>query len=148
MAPNKAARHELLRKFLEKGPIRNQEEIRQLLIQEGVEVNQATISRDIREMGLMKTPDGYLLPELAALRRNRPVGKISLGMILSIQEAANMVVVKTPPGLAPPTGIALDRLGLEEILGTVSGDDTVFIATPNEQTAKKLCERLEKESAL
>jgi transcriptional regulator of arginine metabolism len=99
----------------------------------GIECTQGTVSRDISEMGLGKDSSGrYLLNEDLLLRRM--LSDFSLSMTCAL----NMVVIKTTSGTAQGVAAALDNAELSEVVGTIAGDDTIFIATANEEQAKNL----------
>ncbi len=138
MAASKGSRQALIREILGRESVKNQEELRVALESEGIRANQATISRDCREMGLLKTVSGYLLPDQigAAVLANRQ--EIKLDHVYSAQTANNLVVLKTGPGMANATAILLDQSGRKDVLGTVAGDDTIFVATPSAKSAKAL----------
>ena len=138
MTVSKSSRQALIREVLGRESIKNQEELRTALAKEGVSANQATISRDCREMGLLKTVSGYVLPDQlgAAMLASRQ--DIKLDHVYSANTAHNLVILKTGPGMAGATAILLDKSGRADVLGTVAGDDTIFVATPNAKAAKAL----------
>jgi len=126
--------------------IKSQSELAEHLGELGIHCNQATLSRDLRDMGLLKGPDGYQLPREAGLAADD--SRMALyGAVQNYLESAvvagNLVVLKTPVGAATPFAVALDRVGLAEVLGTIAGDDTVFIATAGATEAKALAKRLQ-----
>jgi transcriptional regulator of arginine metabolism len=129
-------------------PVRSQEELRRLLRTQGVRVTQPTLSRDMRELGLAKTPRGYVAAEAAVSQfAPAPTRQIKLertlrALALSVQAAGSLVVVRTPPAGAQPVARALDEAILHGVAGTIAGDDTVFIATPGERVARMLARRL------
>jgi transcriptional regulator of arginine metabolism len=128
-------------------PVASQGELRRLLHRRGFAVAQPTLSRDVRELGLAKTPQGYVAPEAAAprapaARREARLGQALRGFALSVQAAGSLVVVKTPPAAAHPVARAIDEAPLAGAAGTIAGDDTVFIATPSERAARALARRL------
>ena len=129
-------------------PVRSQGELRRLLRQRGFAVAQPTLSRDVRELGLAKTPQGYVVPEGArpqfapAPAREARLDQALRGFALSVRAAGTLVVVKTPAAGAHPVARALDEAPLPMVVGTIAGDDTVFIATPNERAARALARRL------
>jgi transcriptional regulator of arginine metabolism len=124
--------------------IKSQFELQRLLADQGISVNQGTLSRDIRDMGLLKGPDGYELPTTQAEATDDSMALFSAvhtwlgGAVV----AGNLVVIKTPPGGASPLAIALDRAGRNEVIGTLAGDDTVFVATPGNTDARRLAKAL------
>ncbi len=117
-----------------------QAELRQKLARRGIHVTQATVSRDIEELGLPKTREGYRLPDSAPL----PAAPLpTLPVVLKefmreVRQASNLVVVKTHPGNAHSVAVALDAERWSEVAGTVAGDDTIFIATPGQREAARL----------
>ena len=138
----KAQRQSLLLKVVRRGGLRTQEELGEALAAQGVEVSQVTLSRDLRELGVVKTVEGYqdgaklTPPPLESLQR------VLREFLLEIIPAQNLVVLKTYPGGAGPVALGLDRSGWPEILGTVAGDDTIFVATDSAGSAKKLAAKL------
>ena len=138
MAASKSSRQALIREVLGLEQIRNQEDLRLALEKRGVSANQATISRDCREMGLLKTGSGYVLPDQIGAAMLARQQEIKLEHVYSAKTANNLVILKTGPGMAGATAILLDKSGHQDVLGTVAGDDTVFVATPSARTAKAL----------
>jgi transcriptional regulator of arginine metabolism len=136
---SKLTRQALIRKILEQAPARSQDELRKKLARKGARANQATISRDIRELGAIKTASGYALPGTPPPRIT-----VSLDHIYNIDVAGNLVILRTPPGLASPTAIELDRAGHPDLLGTVAGDDTIFVAARSAAAAAKIAKQLSK----
>ena len=118
--------------------LETQEDLRRKLARRGIHVTQATVSRDIEELGLIKTRTGYRLPDAAA---PSPSLQSELSMVLKefltdARLAANLVVLKTRPGNAHSVAAALDANAWEEIVGTVAGDDTIFVATASAHEAE------------
>ena len=138
MTPSKSSRQALIREILGREIVKNQEELRLCLEHEGVTANQATISRDCREMGLLKTNNGYLLPTQIGMAVLGTRQDIKLEHVYSADTASNMVILKTGPGMANATAILLDQSGRDDVLGTIAGDDTIFVATPSAKAAKSL----------
>lgn len=120
--------------FLEREPVSSQSRIVELLAAEGIEATQATVSRDLDEMGAVKgrLPGGevaYVIPaqpqdQVAPAEHLR---RVSGEWVAAIASSGNVVVVRTPPGSAHMVGSAIDRAGWEEVIGTVAGDDTVMV---------------------
>ena len=119
--------------ILHSEPVRTQEALRKKLARRGIVVTQATVSRDIEELGLLKTRSGYRPPDTQpASAGPQPAATIILKeFVRDVLQAASLVVVRTSPGNAHSVGVALDAGRWEEVVGTVAGDDTVFIATPS-----------------
>jgi transcriptional regulator of arginine metabolism len=140
-------RDEILR-IVRENSVSSQEELLKLLRKSGFKVTQPTLSRDVRELGLAKTPAGYVIPEeLSALpapvafiprdRREAKLDQLIANSVLSAQAAGNLVVIRTPVAAAQPVASALDGAQLDGVLGTIGGDDTIFVAcsTPADATA-------------
>jgi transcriptional regulator of arginine metabolism len=129
-------------------PIRSQEELAHLLEQRGYEVTQATVSRDIKELGLMKVPlrngDGqqfkYVEPSAGPSYTSR-LHRVVAELAQSVRGAGNLIVLKTQPGSAMMLASAIDAADWPEILGTVAGDDTVFVAVANAEQLPMLIQR-------
>ena len=126
-----------------------QAQLRRKLAQRGVRVTQATVSRDLEELGLAKTRAGYRMPEARPVppAPSHPnLATILKEFVRDVRKAGNLVVVRTHPGTAHTIGAALDGTAWPEIAGTVAGDDTIFVATDSPRHAirlrKKLMERL------
>jgi transcriptional regulator of arginine metabolism len=147
-ATGSTRREEAIRQLMRSGQVRSQVELRALLRRRGIAVAQPTLSRDLRRLGLAKTPRGYVLPEAVAspftpatLRVAR-LWRALRTFVVSVQTAGSLVVVKTLPAGADPTARALDEAALPNVVGTIAGDDTVFVATPGEAAARALARRL------
>ena len=124
--------------------IETQGELRRKLARRGIHVTQATVSRDIEELGLVKTRTGYRLPGAAD-----PVTPPQLSTAVVLKEfltdarqAANLVVLKTRPGNAHSIAVALDAEPWEGVVGTLAGDDTIFIATPGSRQAAQIRKKI------
>ena len=141
----KLERHNAIRSLIAEKPVANQDELRRRLARRGFEVTQATLSRDIHELRLAKGPSGYELPNRgAAVSEDEPsLKEILAGFGLSVNQALNQLVLKTTTGAAQPVAIALDREGLDEVVGTIAGDDTVLIICPDQKRASHLRSLLE-----
>src|SRR5271157_4436097 len=124
--------------------VETQEDLRRKLARRGIHVTQATVSRDIEELGLVKTRSGYSLPEAAEpMSPPQPTLAIVLKEFLAgVRQAANLVIVKTRPGNAHSVAVALDAEPWEEVVGTIAGDDTIFIATPSGRHAEAIRKKL------
>lgn len=124
-------RRSVLLDVLRRNQVRSQGELLNLLEAEGVQLTQATLSRDLRSVGVVKGPDGYTAPESASMDRavSKRLGGLLKSHLLSMKPAGTLLVLRTSPGFAGPIAAQIDALGLASILGTVAGRDTVFIAT-------------------
>jgi transcriptional regulator of arginine metabolism len=143
-----ARRRAIIVELVRSHPVPSQAELRQLLRRRGIAVAQPTLSRDVRELGLAKTPRGYVVPEAAVSQfapppqREARLARALRGFALSAQAAGTLVVVKTPPAAAHPVARAIDEAPLAGVVGTIAGDDTVFVATPSERAARALARQL------
>lgn len=133
--------------------IRSQSELAKLLAAEGIEVTQATLSRDLDELGAVKLrgPDGgapiYVIPEDGSPVRGVQGGTTRLARVLgellvSTDSSANLAVLRTPPGAAQFLASALDRAALHEVVGTIAGDDTILVVAREPMTGAELAERI------
>jgi transcriptional regulator of arginine metabolism len=146
--PGSLRRREAIVHLVRSGTVRSQAEFQHLLRKRGIVVAQPTLSRDLRELGLAKTPRGYLAPQTvvtqfapAALREEK-LRRVLRSFALSVQPAGSLVVVKTPPASAHPVARSFDEAELAGVVGTIAGDDTVFVATPGERAARALARRM------
>lgn len=145
----KAERHRLIESVVSRKRVGTQFELLDALANAGCSVTQATISRDIRELGLEKTHDPlgrprYVPPHVARRADPREVLSSILGQFgRRVTAARNIVVVQSELGSAPAIARALDQLDHEWIVGTLAGDDTVLIVAPSERDARALARELE-----
>jgi transcriptional regulator of arginine metabolism len=141
---SKIARQKMILELVETGRIGSQDELRRALARHELKVTQATLSRDIHEIGLVKTADGYALPqgELIPEPLSPPLERMIREFVLEVRVAQNLLVLKASPGTAQPVAVALDSEGWLEVVGTVAGDDTVLIITPDKRKARALAHRL------
>jgi transcriptional regulator of arginine metabolism len=131
--------------LVSKGRIKSQYDLQTELAARGVIVNQATLSRDVHALGLLKGKDGYELPTAngaGAADASLALYSVVHAWFESAEAAGSLVVVKTPPGGASPLAIALDRAGWAEIVGTIAGDDTLFVATRSTVDARHVAKTL------
>ncbi len=124
------------------GQVSSQASLSAALVKRGIEVNQATLSRDLKALGVVKGPGGYKLPGTIAASAPSGLAGAVRAWVVSAVPSQNFVIVRTPPGGASPLAVAIDRAQFGEILGTIAGDDTIFIATPDVRSAKRLLGKL------
>jgi transcriptional regulator of arginine metabolism len=140
---SKLTRHQLILRVIENGGIASQEDLRRALARNGQQVTQASLSRDVHELGLVKTSDGYSLPSLIPSEPALPSAeRLVREFVLSVREAQNQLVVKTAIGSAQPVAAALDAEGWKECLGTIAGDDTILIICEDNIDAAVLARRI------
>ena len=141
---SKTARQKAILDVLDDGPVESQESLQQRLERKGFGVGQATLSRDIHELKLVKGPEGYrragensgtegVLPSVMHLARQ---------FVVEIRQAQNLLVVKTTVGSAQPVAAALDASHWTEVVGTLAGDDTVLVVASDRKQAQALARRI------
>ncbi len=132
-------RQEAIRRIIRAERVRTQRMLVNLLLAEGFECTQATVSRDITEMGLRKLPEGiYVLAEDLHLQR------MVKDLVRDVRQAGNLVLIKAQAGTAPGVAAALDATEIADIVGSVSGDDTILVVTETEETGQAIVETLNK----
>jgi transcriptional regulator of arginine metabolism len=140
----KLARQQTILELAHEGPLPNQQELCKILARRGFQVTQATLSRDINELRLLKTAEGYILPNGDAPAEPMPaVSRVVREFVREIRRAQNLLVIKTIPGSAQPVAVAIDAEGWDEVVGTVAGDDTILIISGNNKKARQLQTQLE-----
>ncbi|MBV9303607.1 MAG: ArgR family transcriptional regulator [Acidobacteriaceae bacterium] len=137
---NKSFRQGQILNIVRHREIYTQEELGRELGNLGIQTTQVTLSRDIRELGLVKTADGYR--QLQAEPAGPQLVNIASEFLLDMRLAQNLVVLRTSPGNANTLAIALDREGLNQVVGTIAGDDTVLVITPDSETAASFQARM------
>jgi transcriptional regulator of arginine metabolism len=146
MGVQKRYRQGQILKLLAGQPVASQDELRRQLIHLGVRVTQATLSRDMRELRLVKTTEGYRLLSSASTDESAPLPTLARALkefLLDIRPAQNMLVLKTPPGGAQPLAAAIDSEHWKEVAGSLAGDDTVLIITPSRTARAAIQKRIE-----
>nr|WP_106779801.1 transcriptional regulator ArgR [Lysinibacillus timonensis] len=144
---NKGQRHMRIREIITNNNIETQDEIVDRLREAGYNVTQATVSRDIKELHLVKVPlqDGRYKYSLPADQRFNPLQKLQRALsdaFISIDGAAHFLVLKALPGNANAIAALIDRLDWSGILGTISGDDTILIICKSENDAEEVKDQL------
>ncbi len=136
----KKMRHMRILELIDSKDVETQEELMNLLRASGFEVTQATVSRDIRELKLTKATDKkgiykYKSPSTASEYTENKYATVLYEAVISCTSAMNLVIVKTFSGMAPAAAAAVDYLGWESVLGSIAGDDNIFIACKTEKDA-------------
>jgi transcriptional regulator of arginine metabolism len=137
---SKSFRHGQILKLIRGRSIGTQEELARALKGVGIEATQVTLSRDIRELGLVKTPTGY-----REIEREEPLQQFAMlagEFLRDARIAQNQVVLRTAPGHASSVAVALDDEEWPEIVGTIAGDDTILVVCPDPATAKSVHQKL------
>ena len=157
LPPTKAARRQRIVEHLTRSPVRSQPELARLLADDGVVVTQATLSRDLDELGTVRIRDGqgslvYAVPAQGGDRipRTAPaegvvegrLARLCAELLVAADASANLVVARTPPGAAQFLASAIDQAELPGVLGTIAGDDTVMVISRDPQGGRALADRL------
>ncbi|MGI9124337.1 MAG: arginine repressor [Mycobacterium sp.] len=154
VASTRAGRQSRIVAILSSCPVHSQTELATLLADEGIEVTQATLSRDLEELGAVKlrAADGgggvYVVPEDGSPVRGvsggtERVAKLLGELLVSTDASANLAVLRTPPGAAHYLASAIDRAALPEVVGTIAGDDTILVVAREPRTGAELAAMFE-----
>ena len=145
----RAGRHARIVGLIRDRSVRSQTELAELLLEvDGVQVTQATLSRDLEELGAVKVGGAYLIPEdgKRPLRdaEQAPARLLRLlrELLTGVDASGNMAVLRTPPGAAQFLASALDRSGLTDVVGTIAGDDTILVVARDVTGGKALADKL------
>ena len=150
LAQPKTKRQRAILSLIAARPVRSQDELAMLLEQQGYEVTQATISRDIKELGLMKVPlkgatggqFKYVEPSVGPSFTSR-LHRIVAELVLSVRGSVNQIVLRMPPGGAMMLASAIDSAGWGEVIGTLGGDDTVLVICEKAEVMPMVMQRFE-----
>lgn len=140
----KLARQKAILEILQQGPVASQEHLQRALYKRGCEVGQATLSRDIHELNLVKTADGYARMQAGSIPEPAlpPASRLVREFVLDVRPAQNLLVVKTSVGSAQPVAAALDAASWPETVGSIAGDDAILIVCPDNKSALRLAARI------
>ena len=151
MGDLKERRQRTIAGLIRSNALSSQDELAERLSAAGYAVTQATVSRDLEQLGAVKVRrDGqlaYALPDTGATVASPRLASVFRDWVRSIEPAASLVIIKTPPGSAHLVGVVLDQSDLPEIVGTICGDDTIFIACRSAADADVLTSKLRAELA-
>lgn len=148
-------RDEILR-IVRETTVHSQEELLTILRKRGYNVTQPTLSRDIREIGLAKTPNGYVaaadlaapIPFVARDVREGRLEQLIRESVIFAEAAGNLAVIKTPPATAQPLASAIDAAAIEDAAGTIGGDDTIFVAFREPSSAAAFVRRVQQTAGI
>ncbi len=145
----KPQRQHRIQRLLEDNVVSTQERLVELLAADGVIATQATVSRDLEDLGAVKVrvPGGetvYAVPAMPkdAIAPEEHLRRVCSEWVVEVSHSHNIVVLRTPPGSAHVVGSALDRAGLPEVLGTVAGDDTLMLIAAESTTGQSVAHRI------
>ncbi len=156
VATSRAARQQRIVEILRSTPVRSQTELLDLLAADGIEVTQATLSRDLVDVGAERVRVGkslvYAVPGEGGDRTVRPAPDVEervsrlqsrcQELLVSAEHSANLVILRTPPGAANFLASAVDHTVLEGVLGTIAGDDTIMVVTDGARRSREVVDRL------
>lgn len=139
----KRRRQERVRELLAHNQVRSQEQLLALLLAESIETTQATLSRDLRELGVSKDADGYVLPAVreGSKAELKALDRALRESVLSVRRAGSLVVLRTTPGLGEMLAVRIEQAQLPQALGTIASSDTLFVATSSWMQADQLVRR-------
>ena len=137
---NKSYRQGQILKLIDEKRISTQEQLARELARIGIKTTQVTLSRDLRELGLVKTATGY--QQVSPDQKGPDLGIIAGEFLRDIRVAQNLIVLRTSPGNANSLAVALDGAGWPEVVGTIAGDDTILIVAPDDDTALSIRDKL------
>ena len=137
---SKSYRQGQILKLVRSQKITTQDELAEALRNQGISATQVTLSRDIRDLRLVKTREGY--QEMAPEEKGPAFPLVAAEFVLDVRSARNLVVLKTAPGHANSVAIALDQEEWPEVVGTIAGDDTILVITQDTTTAELVQEKL------
>jgi len=144
--PAKTKRHAAILRLVRDHSIPSQERLRELLVREGFDVTQATLSRDIRDLGLIKHPDAEGLAHYEApaegILPSPPLTAMIPSLLLKVEGVGPLLVLSTPTGSASALAAALDHEEWPEVIGSIAGDDTLLMITRSPAERKKLEKRI------
>lgn len=151
MHPSNLQRREEILRIIREETVSSQQEILDLLESRGFEITQPTLSRDLRELGVAKTPEGYVVPgEISGavtpftprVSREERFESTVQDLVISAVVSGSMVVLRTPPAEAQPVARAVDEAKMQEVAGSIGGDDTVFVAMTSAAAARSFEKRI------
>lgn len=144
----KKQRQQALIEFIQSTPVNTQEEIQMMLERKGFKVTQATVSRDIKDLGIVKAFDKNEVYRYIYNQQKNPANMngrfvdIFINSVVNIESAMNDVVIKCHSGTASGACAAIDSIFSDDVVGTLAGDDTIFAITKSEEKARELVEKL------
>ena len=144
MSADRRKRHLKILELISTRGLHTQEELAAALAEEGWEVTQSSVSRDIATLGLVKVAGAYRKPESAAVHSDDPDERRIADGLIGIDPAGSLLVLHTLPGEAGRVGAALDRLAWADVVGTLAGDDTIFVAVRDAPARRRVARSLER----
>ena len=144
---NRAHRHARIAELIRDQAVHSQAELLGLLVGDGIETTQATVSRDLDELGAIKVRGAYVIPDDGSPVRGVEGGTARVARLLGelltgVDASGNLTVLRTPPGAAQYVASAIDRAGLRDVVGTIAGDDTILVVAREPLSGAELAMRL------
>jgi transcriptional regulator of arginine metabolism len=139
---NKSYRHGQILNVLRTRTMRTQDDLSRALRSAGIDAAQGTLSRDIRELGLVKTPQGYEIPGGAVAPHGPDLATVAREFLLDVRQAQQLLVLKTPAGHASSLAEGLDQADWPEVAGTIAGENTILVVARDAKTAAALRKKL------
>jgi transcriptional regulator of arginine metabolism len=136
------SRRAAILRILRESTVRNQDELVKVLRKQGFDATQSSVSRDLRELGVAKAGDHYIVPPSEDALATNHFSAIRNFVVEVKAAGASLTVLKTTTGTAQSVAVAIDRSSWPELVGTISGDDTIFLATESARDQRKLVSRL------
>lgn len=136
------SRRTAILRIIRESTVRNQEELVKILRKQGFEATQSSVSRDLRELHVAKAGDHYIVPKSGDLQAVDAFAAIANFVVEVRTAGTSLTVVRTTTGTAQSVAVAIDQSHWPEVVGTISGDDTIFIATDEDRDQRKLRDRL------
>jgi transcriptional regulator of arginine metabolism len=144
MTADRRKRHLKILELITTRTIRTQEELAEVLAAEGWEVTQSSVSRDIAALRLVKVDGAYRRPPRGATAADPDERRIAEGVLTAESAGEALIVLHTPPGEANRVAVALDRLAWADVVGTIAGDDTIFLAVKNAMAQRQVLRQVQK----
>ncbi len=145
MTGDRRKRHLKILELISTRALHTQDELAEALAEQGWDVTQSSVSRDIAALGLVKASGAYRKPQRAAADAADPDERRIAEGVIALDAAGNaLIVLHTPPGEASRVGAALDRLAWADVLGTIAGDDTIFLAVRDAAAQRRVAARIGK----
>jgi transcriptional regulator of arginine metabolism len=145
MSADRRKRHLKILELISTRALHTQDELAEALAEQGWDVTQSSVSRDIAALGLVKANGAYRKPQRAAADAADPDERRIAEGVIALDAAGNaLIVLHTPPGEASRVGAALDRLAWADVLGTIAGDDTIFLAVRDAAAQRRVAARIGK----
>jgi transcriptional regulator of arginine metabolism len=136
------SRRAAILRILRESPVHKQEELVKVLKQQGFDATQSSVSRDLRELGVAKAGDRYIIPAQEDRSPANPFAAVARFVLEMRTAGPSLTVLRTMTGSAQSVTVAIDKAAWPEVVGTISGDDTIFIATEDARDQRKLADRL------